>query len=190
MSANVSIPDNHQIASTGVKPASRLHHHAFVVADQEKTRHFYEDIVGLPLRATWVEHTPHEGDELVYCHTFFGLADGGALAFFNFADASLQAKFTSPQPGMFYHVALKTDEENQAAIHQRCKAAKIDTFEFDHGYCRSLYVRDPDGLLVEFTVDPPDVDQINAMQERIAHQTLAAWQRGDRTPNNSIRPHG
>ena len=33
----------------------RLHHNAYVCADQEKTRHFYEDIVGLPLVATWIE---------------------------------------------------------------------------------------------------------------------------------------
>ena len=33
----------------------RLHHNAYVCADQERTRHFYEDIVGLPLVATWIE---------------------------------------------------------------------------------------------------------------------------------------
>ena len=33
----------------------RLHHHAFVVKDQEATRRFYEEVVGLPLVATWCE---------------------------------------------------------------------------------------------------------------------------------------
>ncbi len=28
---------------------NRLHHHAFVSSDLEKTREFYEDIIGLPL---------------------------------------------------------------------------------------------------------------------------------------------
>ena len=37
-----------------VRP-DRLHHHAFVVTDQETTRRFYEDVVGLPLVATWCE---------------------------------------------------------------------------------------------------------------------------------------
>ncbi len=32
----------------------------------------------------------------------------------------------------------------------------------EHGYCRSLYVRDPNGLLVELTADHPDVEAINA----------------------------
>ncbi len=34
---------------------SRLHHHAYVSADLEATRVFYEDVVGLPLVATWCE---------------------------------------------------------------------------------------------------------------------------------------
>src|SRR5580704_19203801 len=33
----------------------RLHHNARVVKDHERTRHFYEDIVGMPLLATWAE---------------------------------------------------------------------------------------------------------------------------------------
>src|SRR6185437_15702520 len=57
--------------------------------DQEVNRHFFEDILGLPLVATWCERTFHPdfAREVDYCHTFFGLADGGALAFFQFADA-------------------------------------------------------------------------------------------------------
>ena len=35
----------------------RMHHHAFVVSDQERNRHFIEDLIGLPLVATWCEHS-------------------------------------------------------------------------------------------------------------------------------------
>jgi catechol 2,3-dioxygenase-like lactoylglutathione lyase family enzyme len=31
---------------------TRLHHTAYVTRDMEKTRHFYEDLIGLPLVAT------------------------------------------------------------------------------------------------------------------------------------------
>ena len=34
---------------------SRLHHTAGVTRDLEATRHFYEDLLGLPLIATWCE---------------------------------------------------------------------------------------------------------------------------------------
>ena len=33
----------------------RLHHHAYVVKDQEKNRQFFEDVLGIPLTATWCE---------------------------------------------------------------------------------------------------------------------------------------
>jgi glyoxylase I family protein len=175
------------------KLPTRMHHHAFVVADQERTRHFYEDIIGLPLRATWVEsaQNPDSGETLVFSHTFFGLGDGSALAFFNFKDEQVQKRFyAGPQPNLCYHIALNVDAETQEAIAARCAAGNFKATIMEHGYCRSLYVTDPDGLLVEFTVDPPDVESINARQQSIARRALDAWQAGDTTPNNNIRPHG
>ena len=66
----------------------RLHHHAYAVKDQEANRHFIEDILGIPLVATWCERVfrPEVGREVDFCHTFFEMDDGGALAFFQFAD--------------------------------------------------------------------------------------------------------
>ena len=34
---------------------SRLHHTAYTTKDMEKTRVFYEEVIGLPLVATWSE---------------------------------------------------------------------------------------------------------------------------------------
>jgi catechol 2,3-dioxygenase-like lactoylglutathione lyase family enzyme len=168
-----------------------MHHHAFVVDDQERTRHFYEDILGLPLRATWIENTVFKGEHMVFSHTFYGLADGSALAFFNFADKKIQARMnTGPQKNVCYHIALAVDAETQQAIQERCKAAGVETMLLEHGYCTSLYVTDPDGLQVEFTVDPPDVEKIEAYQRDVARKSLQAWQAGDTRPNNEIRPHG
>lgn len=179
-----------QSSKTRVRLPLRMHHHAFVVADQERTRHFYEDILGLPLRATWVESTVFRGEKMEFCHTFFGLEDGSALAFFNFADPTIQARMnTGPQKNLCYHIALSVNADTQRAIEQRCRDAGVETILLDHGYCTSLYVTDPDGLQVEFTVDPANVDEINAYQSRIARQSLAAWQSGDTRPNNTSRPH-
>ena len=61
------------------KLPSRLHHTAYTSKDLEATRHFYEDIIGLPLIATWCEKDELFGKERTYCHCFFGLGDGGAL---------------------------------------------------------------------------------------------------------------
>jgi catechol-2,3-dioxygenase len=167
-----------------------MHHHAYVVRDQEQTRHFYEDIIGLPLRATWIESNEFEGETLVCSHTFYGLGDGGALAFFNFPDRKMHDKYYSSAPNIFYHIALLVDAGMQEEIYARCKAAGAHAFMFDHGYCKSLYVTDPDGLHLEFTVDAADVNEINAQQAATARRSLDAWQAGDRTPNNHVRPHG
>ena len=87
-------------------------------------------------------------------------------------------------------MALATDETTQDAIRVRIAKAGITapgTWEIDHGYCRSLYVIDPNDLILEFVVDPPDVEALNAAKRGTAHADLARWLRGDHRPNNDIR---
>jgi glyoxylase I family protein len=169
--------------------AVRLHHNAFVVKDQRATRHFYEDLIGLPLAATWTEIDELFGKERTYCHTFYALSDGGALAFFQFADEEDQRQF-EPQfrPSPFIHIALKTTAENQAAVAERLAAANYDNFSLEHGYCVSLYATDPDGLTIELTVDHPDVETITAERRRTAAADLERWLGGDHSSNNTYRP--
>jgi catechol 2,3-dioxygenase-like lactoylglutathione lyase family enzyme len=175
-----------------VTPAAiRLHHNAFVVRDQRVTRHFYEDLIGLPLAATWTEVDELFGKQRTYCHTFYALDDGGALAFFQFADEDDQREF-EPQfrPSPFVHIALKTTADSQAAIESRLAAADYAHFTLEHGYCTSLYATDPDGLIVEFTVDHPDVEQITAERRQTAADDLERWLGGDHSSNNTYRPGG
>ena len=137
---------------------ARLHHNAWVTKDQEATRRFYEDLIGLPLVATW-----SEADEL------FGP--------------------TMPE-SPFSHIALKVDHDTQDGVAKRLADAGYEapaTFVLEHGYCRSLYVRDPNGLLVELTADHPDVASINATRAASAHDDLKKWLGGDHTSNNTFR---
>jgi glyoxylase I family protein len=170
----------------------RLHHNAYVCENQERTRQFYEDIIGLPLLATWVEEAEFPqfpGRRLSYSHTFYGIGDGGALAFFEFPDPEAAAAFKARQQPSFVHIALAVSDAAQKEIKQRLAAAGKPVREVDHGYCTSIYVHDPDGLIVEFTADAPDADSIAAHQRATAHETLRRWSAGDRTVNNDIRPH-
>lgn len=163
----------------------RLHHNAWVVDDQERTRAFYEDVLGFTLTAFWIETEEFEGEQLVLSHAFYGLGDGSALAFFCLAEPHLKDKFRSPKTEVFNHVALKVDASTQADLHRRIEAAHLHTFLIEHGYCRSLYVMDPDGLRLEFAVDVDGVEQINERQRRDAHGWLKRWTAGDRTSNNA-----
>ena len=173
------------------KLPARLHHTAYVSTDLERTRRFYEDVIGLPLLAAWCETDELFGAERTYCHLFFGLADGGALAFFKFASKDDQDLFGPKMPETpFHHIALKVDADVQAAIEQRLAAAgyqEPQTYVLEHGYCRSVYAVDPDGMIVEFTVDHPEVDAINAARRATAHADLARWLAGDHTSNNTYR---
>ncbi len=170
------------------KAYSRLHHNAHVTADMVATRKFYEDIIGFPLVATWCEKNDLFGKERIYMHCFFDIGDGECLAFFQFANADDQQEFGPELPlSAFRHLAMKVDQETQDGIVARLRDAgyqEPDMYILNHGYCYSLYVYDPSKLLIEFTVDHEDVDQINADQRGKAQRELERWLAGDHTPNN------
>ncbi|HYM41429.1 MAG TPA: VOC family protein [Steroidobacteraceae bacterium] len=169
----------------------RLHHNAYVTRDQEATRRFYEEVIGLPLIATWCESDELFGKMRTYCHTFFGIGDGGALAFFQFEDPSDQEEFGPQMPATpFHHLALAVDAETQSAIEKRIAAAGIEppnTYVLEHGYCRSVYVTDPNGLILEFTRDHPEAERISRDRRADAHQELKRWLAGNHRSNNTYR---
>jgi len=170
---------------------SRLHHNAYVTADMEATRHFYEDLLGMPLTATWCEIDELLGAERVYCHCFFGLADGSALAFFQFAKPEDQQMF-GPKMAFspFHHIALKVEKAVQANAEKNLVAAgykEPQMFVLEHGYCRSLYATDPNGMIIELTVDAPVAEAGAEERQRMAHAELKRWLGGDHTSNNTFR---
>ncbi|PKP65236.1 MAG: VOC family protein [Alphaproteobacteria bacterium HGW-Alphaproteobacteria-7] len=171
--------------------ANRLHHTAYVTKDLEATRAFYEDMLGFPLMATYCEKDELFGKERIYCHVFFELADGSALAFFQFADPDDQAEFGPEMPeSPFTHVALDVDADAQAEIERRIAAAGFaepDTYVLEHGYCRSVYIKDPNGMLLEFTHDDPRAAPLDAERRASAHGELKRWLAGQYHNNNPFR---
>jgi len=151
---------------------SRLHHHAYVVRDHEKS--FF----------------PDAQKEIEFCHTFFGIGDGGALAFFQFADPELYEMTQAEKPakiGRYDHIAFKAEPQTYEELKTRLERAGETYRETNHGYCKSIYVSSPDGLIVEFTQDPEDVAEIDAIRRADAHSELARWLSGDRRTNNDLR---
>ncbi|MFD4630151.1 VOC family protein [Streptomyces sp. NPDC058284] len=169
----------------------RLHHHAWITDDQEANRRFYEEVIGLPLVATWTEREVLLGTERVYSHTLYGLADGSALAFFQFADPKDQEEFrTGINSTPVRHIAFKVEAEAQEAMRERVTAAghaETNAHVVDHGYCVSLYITDPNGLILEFAVDHPEAEKIGAERRATAHEDLSRWLAGDHTGNNRWR---
>jgi catechol 2,3-dioxygenase-like lactoylglutathione lyase family enzyme len=174
-----------------MNPPLRLHHYAWVTKDHEANRRFFEDVLGMPLIATWCEraYVAEVGRELEYCHAFYGLADGGAIAFFQFADAELFDLFKAqhPKQARFGHIALKVDRATFEDTERRLQASGTKFRVTDHGYCRSLYVLTPDELKLEYTLDPDNADEIAGKRRADAHAELKRWLAGDHHSNNMFR---
>ena len=170
---------------------TRLHHNAYVTRDMEATRHFYENLIGMPLVATWCEADELFGKERVYCHCFFGLADGSALAFFQFAHEEDQELFGPSMPASpFHHIAVNVDTETQSLVESRLKRAgykEPNFYVLEHGYCRSIYATDPNGMILELCTDNPDAGDGAAERHVHAHADLRRWLAGDHRSNNTFR---
>lgn len=163
----------------------RGHHIAYVCKDHEATRHFYEDVLGMPLVAAWAEvneYPSFPGRKIEYLHAFYALADGSTIAFFGYADDDVYE--ASRQRNGLAHVAMYVSREDQLAIKARLVDAGQDPLLIDHYYCVSLYSKDPDGTTVEFVSEPDNIDAIMQDQGQNARQTLSRWLGGDHTPNN------
>jgi hypothetical protein len=70
--------------------------------------------------------------------------------------------------------------------------AKLDEHGYqncgiNHGFCYSLYVCDPNGMLVEFVGDAVNELEINEAAAASAHQELTKWNSKDYSPNNLAR---
>jgi catechol 2,3-dioxygenase-like lactoylglutathione lyase family enzyme len=177
--------------SNGERLPARLHHTAYVTRDMEATRKFYEDVIGLPLMSTFCEKDELFGAERTYMHTFFGLADGSALAFFQFADPGDQEQFGPKMPfSPFHHIALFVDKKTQDEIEGRLKAAgykEPEHFVLEHGYCRSVYATDPNGMIVEFCCDDDSAVKDQGKWRNKAHAEMKRWLAGDHSSNNNYR---
>ena len=80
----------------------------------------------MPLLATWAEvgqFPDFPERKISFCHTFYGLSDGGALAFFGFADPDVYEVYKAKVQSGFNHIALAVSSELQDQIKQKLEKA-------------------------------------------------------------------
>lgn len=168
----------------------RLHHFAIGTKDMEKTRAFYCDLIGLPHTQTWKEEFPDPKGVQHYMHCFFELGDGSALAFFQFPKGERRDPEKLPREVFDHHIALAVDSKDELlAIKDRYEGAKQRYAIIDHGYCYSLYTRDPNGMLVEIACDPPGTEPLFERKASTAAAELKEWLSGDFTVRNHERSY-
>jgi glyoxylase I family protein len=150
-----------------------FHHVAYACRDLDETRHFYEDLLGFPLAHTEVAPVA----EGFMRHVFFQLTDGSCIAFFDLHGAGERDGWSSAVstgnglPIWVNHVALRADEARQAEVRARMAADGTEpVMTIDHGWCRSDYYLDPNGILVELCRDAPGMP----IEPELATQMLDA----------------
>lgn len=155
-----------------------LHHVAYRCKDAEETRHFYEDLLKLPLVAI-VHHdeVPSTGEYCPYFHLFFEMADGSCVAFFDLYDN----KATAPDPetpAWVNHLALQVaDEAALLDAKQRLADAGVNVIgPAVHEAIKSIYFFDPNGVRIELTCYIASREQLLARAER-ARATMADRER-------------
>lgn len=149
-----------------------VHHVALVSSDMARTVDFYTNVLGMPLVKTL--ELPGGGQ-----HFFFDCGNGDCLAFFWYPDspgpaegvASADARIRSAV-GSMNHLAITVAADRFDDYVQRLADLGLDTFVLNHDdsestiaeelhdgvFVRSVYFRDPDGILLEFACWTRDFD--------------------------------
>jgi glyoxylase I family protein len=154
----------------------QLHHFAYRCRDAEETRHFYEDLLGLPLyHIIQSDYVPSTGEYCPYTHFFFRLRDGSFIAFFDLGD-DVQPAPSPNTPAWVNHIAFRVDsvqalEDTKA----RLQAHGIEVLGVtDHHIFKSIYFFDPNGIRLELAAQVAGAEQM-ARESQTAHARLAAW---------------
>ena len=157
-------------------PIHQLHHYAYRAKHAEETRHFYEDILGLPLyHIIQSDHVPSTGEYCPYTHIFFRLQDGSFIAFFDLGDDE-GAEPSPNTPPWVNHIAFRVSQVSDLeATMARLQAHGVDVIGItDHHIFKSIYFFDPNGIRLELTAQL--ADEFQMMQESTtAHARLNEW---------------
>ncbi len=169
-------------ASAAKMPAiGGLHHYAYKCRDAEETRHFYEDVLGLPMTHVMEvrDLKSTTGEKVSFVHVFFRMGNGGYLAFFDLGDGKAPAADPAT-PAFSLHMALSVDGEAELmAAMRRLQDAGIEVqgpLE-QEGYVRSIYFWDPNGIRLELTYEIGDgqLDPDQATHDRKGREILKRW---------------
>jgi catechol 2,3-dioxygenase-like lactoylglutathione lyase family enzyme len=163
----------------------KLHHNAYRCRDSEETRAFYEDFLGLPLVNALDLSATKTGRATHTLHTFYQLDDESCLAFFETDDFPFEFK---QQHDFDLHIALEVDPEVLPAMKAKALARGMECRgPSDHGMIDSIYLRDPNGYVIELCARKPNhADAMNPAKNG-ARQTLARW-RAAKTGKAPVSP--
>jgi catechol 2,3-dioxygenase-like lactoylglutathione lyase family enzyme len=162
-----------------------VHHVAYTTRDAEATYDFYTNKLGMPLLHT-ENHLQGEG---FFRHFFFGMGNGESIAFFEVNGVGEEADYKTDistslgLPQWANHIAFKLNslEELDAMIEQLHERGLDEMLKLDHGWCTSVYLNDPNGIMVEFCVTTDAKKFQQTEEEALRLMRLPAGEIGDET---------
>ncbi len=135
---------------------SGINHLAMATSDMDRTIRYWRDLLGMKL----VTAMGKPG----YRHYFFQVTPLDRIAFFEWpgVEPLKEKDHGRPVKGpfVFDHVALGVEDEDELwKIKDRLEAAGFWVSEVvDHGIVHSIYSFDPNGIPVEFSIEPEGLD--------------------------------
>jgi catechol 2,3-dioxygenase-like lactoylglutathione lyase family enzyme len=153
-----------------------LHHSAYRCKDSEETRKFYEDFLGLRLvNALEIKETK-SGRITHVLHTFYAMADGSCVAFFEAPDMPFDFK---EQHDYDVHIALEVEPAELEHMMKKGRDAGMNVRGVsDHDFIHSIYFRDPNGYVLELTAKQPHHTAAMDPDKNGARAKLERWQAG------------
>ena len=152
-----------------------LSHVAYMTRDTVATADFYTRVLGMELvNAVLDDAIPSTGEPIPYFHSFFRMADGSTVAFFEAPELPPLSEPPHPAYDTFQHLALQV--EDPATVdrwHRWLEANGVEVLgPVDHKIIYSIYFHDPNGLRLELTA-PTSPD----WNDNAAHASaqLADW---------------
>jgi catechol 2,3-dioxygenase-like lactoylglutathione lyase family enzyme len=137
------------MASMSEQPRWRgINHLALVTTDMDATVRFYHGVLGARLVANLGNNS--------FRHYFFEIGPQNTIAFFEYRQVELEP-FAKPagvpdrRAVQFDHVSFNLpDEEALLRLRSRLKEAGCEVTDVvDHGFIRSVYFTDPNGIALE-----------------------------------------
>ncbi|MDB5941779.1 MAG: Glyoxalase/bleomycin resistance protein/dioxygenase [Ramlibacter sp.] len=153
-----------------------LNHAAYVTHDTAVTVDFYTRVLGMELACSVLDDViPSTGDPFPFLHTFFRIADGSTLAFFESPGLPPRAQPTHPAYSIFEHIALEVSSVEE--LHRwhawllENGVSVIGPTNHDR-LILSIYFHDPNGYRLELTVP---IDPSWNMHTDQAYQNVQLW---------------
>lgn len=133
-----------------------VHHLALITPDMDATVRFWHGVLGARLVTTLATRA--------FRHYFFEVAPGNTVAFFEYSGVEIDS-FSKPagvpyrQASQFDHLSLHlADEDALLRLRDRLKSHECEVTDVvDHGFLRSIYFNDNNGIALEaswWTLDP------------------------------------